>query len=129
MTFYELISQISEILTPETNSFYDYLLHSCDDNGGFLRTRWCRWEKALPDFEMEHQEKVLLCFKSLFREGDSYYQKDDYAVNTLVKLQLFYDNGNIGSGIEWSRELGYCFACIIDLKNKSYTFTEYEPII
>jgi len=129
MTFYELIRQISEILTPETDSFYDYILHSCDDDGGFLRTRWCRWEKTLPDFKVRPQEKTLICFRSPFHEGDAYYQKDDDAVNTLVKMQLFYDNGDIENGIEWSRQLDYCFAYIIDLKNKSYTVTEYEPII
>ena len=91
MTFYELILQISEILTPETNSFYDYILHSCDDNGGFLRTRWCRWEKVLPDFEVQTQEKTLICFRKPFHEGDAYYQKEEYAVHTLVKMQLFYE--------------------------------------
>ncbi|MBR1530295.1 MAG: hypothetical protein IJ642_13505 [Oscillospiraceae bacterium] len=129
MTFYQLIRQISEILTPETDSFYDYVLHSCDDDGGFLRDRWCRWEKILPDFKVCSQEKTLICFRKPFHEGDAYYQEDDYAVHTLVKMQLFYDNGDIEDDIEWSRQLNYCFAYIIDLKNKSYTVTEYEPII
>jgi len=41
MMLHDLLRQVSEILTPETGSFYGYLLHTSDDNGGFLRTRHC----------------------------------------------------------------------------------------
>ena len=35
MTLYELLKQISDIITPDDNSFYRYALHTSDDNGGF----------------------------------------------------------------------------------------------
>lgn len=38
MTLYELIKQVSQILTPQTDDFYNYVLYTSDDNGGFLRT-------------------------------------------------------------------------------------------
>ena len=37
MTLYELLKEISKILTPETDAFYQYALYTSDDNGGFLR--------------------------------------------------------------------------------------------
>ncbi len=40
MTFLELFHKIAEILAGENaETLYDYILHSMDDDGGFLRTR------------------------------------------------------------------------------------------
>ncbi len=42
MTRYEFLHRISEILVPEkSEGFFQYLLHSSDDDGDFLRTRYC----------------------------------------------------------------------------------------
>ncbi len=127
MTLYELIAKVSEILTPETNSFYDYVLHTSDEIG-CLRTRWCRWEKPVRNFTVPEQENVLICFKAPFREGDAYYEEDNHAVNTLVKMQFCYDDAEQEYVLEWSRSLGYCFAYRIDLQQKTYTVTEYSAL-
>jgi len=129
MTLYKLIRQVSEILTPETNSLYEYLLHTSDDDGGFLRTRWCYWGKPVRDFTVHDMDKVLLCFKHPFHEGDAYYERDGEYIETLVKMQLMYYPEDIEANIEWNRQLNYCFVYLIDLKHKTYTMTEYEPIV
>ena len=35
MTLYELLKEISDILTPNDNAFFDYAIYTSDDNGGF----------------------------------------------------------------------------------------------
>lgn len=50
MTLYELLKQISNIITPENDVFYRYAIYTSDDNGGFLRTRYCwRLDKPVKD--------------------------------------------------------------------------------
>ncbi|MGN0691926.1 MAG: hypothetical protein ACI4K7_06235, partial [Oscillospiraceae bacterium] len=62
MQLYELIQKVSDILTPETNAFYTYVLHTSDDDGGFLRTRYCWWDKCVKDRVLDDDDykKVLV---------------------------------------------------------------------
>lgn len=137
MRLYELLKQISDILTPSTHSFYDYMLHTFDDNGGFLRTRFCYREKCLADREVEDLEQVLICFREPFEEGDEYYRKSRFGngeggetPDTLVKMQLFYyDCGDMQREIEWSRLFPYPEACIVNLKEGTYTTEYHEPLL
>ena len=47
MDLHMLLDRVSKILTPNTDYFYTYALHTFDNNGGFLQTRYCWWEKCL----------------------------------------------------------------------------------
>ncbi len=123
MTLYELIQQISEILTPDTNSFYDYVLHTSDDNGGFLRTCYCLRERLTKDRNISDLDKAVVCFREPFSE-EVYKNDTSY---TSMKMQLFYDERDLESNISWSAELGYPFSYIFDLKNKTYSYQKNEP--
>ena len=113
MTLYELIARISAILTPETGSFYQYVLHSSDDNGGFLRTRFCLWDRPVPDREIPPLEGALVCFRKPFCE--------DYGEGTgRVQLQLFYQNQeDNGFYASWSKDMGFGVPYLFDLREKS----------
>ena len=135
MTLYELLEQISDILTPQTHSLYDYMLHTFDDDGGFLRTRYCYSDNPVPDFRVADQDNVLICLRKPFKEGDPYYETERFGENlqyeqknTLVKMQLFYTPDNMEDDIEWSRLFPYPEACIIDLKTKTFEVRHYEPL-
>lgn len=39
MTLYQLLARISDIITPQDDTFFKYAIYTSDDNGGFLRTR------------------------------------------------------------------------------------------
>lgn len=139
MMLHDLLRQVSEILTPETGSFYGYLLHTSDDNGGFLRTRHCWWEKPVKDREIADLDRVLLCFEEIFKEEDSFYvidfedlrEGEIIAVNelspnhkTLVKLELYYDSDQddwVECHIENSRQNGFGYVYLVDLKEKTHT--------
>ena len=133
MRLYELLEQVSDILTPQTHSLYDYMIHTFDNNGGFLRTRYCYWDRPVSDFRIADLCEVLICFRQAFREGDPYYETERYGENlqfeqknTLVEMQLFY-TGNIEDNITWSREFPYPEAYIINLKTKTFEVRHYEP--
>ena len=101
------------------------MLHTFDDNGGFLRTRYCPWEQTVLDLNMRDMDRVLICFRRRFAEGDPYYKGKD--MDTLVKMQLFYGAyDNIDSDIEWSCHLGYTEACVINLKDGTFEWTSYN---
>ena len=133
MRLYELLEQVSEILTPQTHSLYDYMVHTFDENGGFLRTRYCYWDRPVSDFRIADLNEVLICFRQPFREGDPYYETERYGENlqfeqknTLVKMQLFY-TGNIEDNIAWSCQFPYPEAYIINLETKTFEARHYEP--
>ena len=135
MTLYELLKQVSDILTPQTHSLYDYMLHTFDDDGGFLRTRYCYWDRPVPDRPIPALDKVLICFREPFREGDAYYESERYGgdreheqKNTMVKIQLFYASGNMEDDIAWSCQFPYPEACIIDLENGTFEMRHFEPL-
>ncbi len=117
MTLHQLTHRISQTLTPETDSFYDYVLWSSDDNGGFLRTCFRRKRKPLRDRDIQPLEEALVCFREPFAE--------DYGSNdcTYVKLQLFYQydaERNVGHYIRWSRDMGFPVPYLFDLKAGTY---------
>jgi len=124
MTLHGLIKQISAILTPETDSFYDYVLNTSDDDGGFLRTCFCYKSHPLRDREIRDLTGAVVCFLEPFTE---HYTDDGF--DTLVKLQLDYDERRAFSRkdfIEWSWEMGYRFAYIFDLEAKTFRVEEGE---
>ena len=53
MSLYDLLKEISYILTPETHSLYDYMVHTFDDDGVFLRTRYFYWDKPISPWKKE----------------------------------------------------------------------------
>ena len=107
MTLYDLVECISKAITPKTNSLYNYVLHTSDDDGGFLRTRYCYSDKPVKDIEIKNMDKAIVCFRKRFIEGDKYYSDKH---NTLIKMQLFYYCNDIEEDIKWSQSLGYCVA-------------------
>ena len=120
MRLYELLEQVSNILTPRTHSLYEYMLHTFDDDGGFLRTRYCYWEKTLQDFEIEDLKKILICFKNDFKEGETYFENEDTSGKiTKVKMQLFYCEYS-DDDIRWSYELNFSFPYEINLEEKTF---------
>lgn len=127
MTLYELIKQISEILTPETDSFYNYALYTSDDNGGFLRTRYCWWEKPVDNKKLGKKEykKVMVTMGEPFDEKKLTIKED-----TLVKMQITYGvtNATIDDA-EWDIQLGYRYVYIFDLQNKTYALQQGDKLL
>ena len=122
MTLYDLVRKISDIITPDSGAFYDYVLYTSDDNGGFLRTRYCWWETPVKNFNIRMDiRRVLVTSKSPIEEKDL-LDKDE----TKVKMQLTYcDPDASADDAEWDTELGYCYIYIFDLENNTFT-TEYR---
>ena len=102
MTLYELIQKISAILTPDTGYFYEYCMHHCDDDGGFLRSRYCYRDKPLKDCTLrEPKHKAVVCYTS----------------DEMIEEEM-----------EVSCNLGYTISYVFDLDSGTYTIEEREPI-
>lgn len=123
MTRYDLYKHISTILTKKnTNELFDYIIHSMDDNGGFLRSRYYYSDSTLPDMECNEEQKIILV--SLWTPFDfncttNYYDGKE----TLLKMQLFYEIFNEEEFIKtlkWSAAVGFEYPIRVDLENKRY---------
>lgn len=122
MTLHELIRQVSDIVLPN-GGLYEYMLHTFDDNGGFLRTRYCWRDAAVKDFEIGEISSALLAAKNEIRP-EQLTDKE----NARAKFQLTYCM-DFNGDTEWERELGYVFCYVVNLENKSYTLRVEEPLI
>ena len=61
LTLYKLLKEVSSILAKDNaDKLFEYTIHSMDYNGGFLRSRYCYWEKTLTDFECGDDLKTIL---------------------------------------------------------------------
>ena len=127
MTLYELLQKVSVKLSEtQSDAIYEYFIHAMDDNGGFLRTRYCHWDKELKDHKVSDDVKtVLLAMKMPFNfdKEDTFYEMGTGAWEgvklTSLKMQLFYtdmsDEKELQSELEWCNQMGYRFPIIVDL--------------
>ena len=125
MTLYELIKCVSDIITPETNDFYQYVLYTSDDDGGFLRTRYCWWEKPVSDRKLSRQyTRVLVACAREINEKDLVDRE-----GTKLKLQFHYDYANADfDDADWDLLMGYGYLYLFDLTKNEYIMERRECI-
>ncbi|MGN0649710.1 MAG: hypothetical protein ACI4KM_04670 [Oscillospiraceae bacterium] len=122
MTLHELLRRVADIVLPNSG-LYEYMLHTFEDIGGCLRTRYCWLDKELEDYELGSKRFVLLAAADEIRPE----QLTDRE-NTRAKFQLsYYDDCEIDT--EWERELGYCHCYIADIESGKFTLRIEEPLI
>ena len=121
MTLYQLLKQISNIITPENDAFYRYALYTSDDNGGFLRTRYCWWfDRPVKDKELGDGFKTVLLTSKQEINVDNL--KNETA--TLVKMQITYSEKEATiEDADCDIELGYCFVYLFDLAKGTYVMS------
>lgn len=119
MTLYDLILNVSQIITPDTNAFYHYILYTSDDNGGFLRTRYCWSSLPIADRSFRYDyKKIMVTAKSPLTE-EVFVQTPE----TNAKIQFSYGIMNPSiSDAEWDAQLGYRHVYIFDLIKKTYEY-------
>ena len=96
MKTHELYKNIASILTQKNSEeLFDYIVHSMDYHGSFLRSRYCYWENVIPDIDCGEIATVLLSLNQPFdfNESANYYEDIDSPYPfTILKMQLFlYD--------------------------------------
>lgn len=74
---YDFYRKLARILAKDNEEeLFQYIIHSMDDDGGFLRSRYCYWSKELPNQKNGREIKTALVASSeieLKRMG--YYYK------------------------------------------------------
>ena len=113
MTLYGLLRAVSAILTPEDDAFFTYAVHTFDDDGGFLRTRWCWWEdRPLADRPLPGEIRtVLLTARAPIVPEDLRRRPE-----TRAKLQLSYVlTDATAADADWDVAVGYPYVYLIDL--------------
>ena len=126
MILSDLLKKISKHLAPNhSEELYQYLMQTSDDNDGFLRTRYCYWDKPLEDHKVaDNIRTVLICTqrKVDFDNIKTYYEGSEAGDKrrlTRLKLQLFYydlsDEEKRQDGEEWSKHLGYKYPVVVNI--------------
>ena len=132
---YDFYRRIAKILAKDNNdALFDYIVHAMDDDGGFLRSRWCYWEdKTLEDYDQDgviNTALVTLQSPFDFETSKEYYRKDNVTGETItqLKMQLFLrdlSNEEIFTDeVNWSAGVGFSYPIKIDLVNETYEILE-----
>lgn len=128
MTTYEFYRKTARILTSSNeDALFDYIIHSMDDNGSFLRSRYCYWTETLPDMKCGDIQVALFALRSPFdfENSKEYYKYEDGSQTfTRLKMQLFFfdlsDEKRFMEEAEWSAAAGFSYPIKIDLRDMSY---------
>lgn len=131
---YDFYRKVAKILAGENvDALFDYIIHAMDDDGGFLRTRWCYFDKKLPNKKLNADIKTVLI--SLHRPFDfqaskKYYVEDipKDGTETELNMQLFYydlsDKKRFKDDAQWSADVGFFYPIKIDMVNETYEVLE-----
>lgn len=149
MKFYEVLHRTAEILAGENaEKLFDYIIHSMDDDGGFLRTRWKRSEKVLRDADYSDEPKIfLVALRSQFdlKRDTEYYKtntfnaksEDDETITitellTVLKMQIFYvdlsDEEHFINEAEWSSCVGYPYPIRVNIEQGTAEYLDKVEI-
>ena len=137
MTTYEFYKKIAHIVAKENwEIFFEYILFACEDCGMFLRTRFCKGDKALSDIDCGEIETTLIALDRPFDFSNStdYYESPTIE-NPLIKLkmQLFLvdlsDEESFEREVRRSAAIGYNYFIKVNLVNESFEIlSEAETI-
>lgn len=105
MMLYDLLRQISHIITPGSDEFFNYVINTSDNNGGFLRTSY-RWRNnPIRDVGLGYRDyrTVLVTMERPFAEEDLYRK-----TSTYVKMQIDYINTDaVFEDAVWDAQFAY----------------------
>ena len=150
MTLFGALHRTAEILAEENaEKLYDYILHSMDDDVGFLRTRWKRLEDVvLMNANYSDEPKIfLVALRSSFdlKNNTEYYKEETNTFNqksengeqetititeqlTVLKMQIFYDDLSdekaFVSNSEWSACVGYRYPIRVDFEHATAEYLD-----
>lgn len=137
MTAYELCREISDILSEKhSDELFDYIIHSMDDDGGFLRSRFCYWDKTLRDRNVGEVKTALVATQRPFdfENCTDYYFCDvtTGGKSTIMKMQIYYydlsDEKEFAARMRVFANVTFCCPIKVDLVNRSYEILpELEP--
>lgn len=116
MQLHELISEVCEVLRVKGGDLREYMLHTFDDNGGFLRTRYCYLGKELKDKKIGQGYKVVLV------TAETPIEEAEVGTDVVLKMQLNYNTVYATENDAFfDVESGYCYVYLVDLENKTYS--------
>ena len=114
MTLYDLINEVDEAFTPTTHTLKDFIIHTSDNNGGFLRTCYRRKKEPLANIEIGDPDYILIAFQEEYTEDSITLNHNPNGELTKAKLQLCYwTNENIADEVSLYMSLGYIYCYII----------------
>ena len=127
MTAYQLYKRIANILAPKNNrELFDYIVHSMDSCGGFLRSRFCYADVTLPDKRCGEINTVLVALAEPFDWSSAEYCEQGGSQNpkTVLKMQIYLCDLSDGDKFRFAAEscasVGYEYPIRIKLDEKKY---------
>lgn len=120
MQLHELIKALSDIITPKSGKFNEYVLHTSQDNADFIRTREKWSEEVLPDKQIKDGYKGVIVTTAEPLEVSQLVKTEDL-VNP-IHMQISYGDTEVHlENAIWDITMGYQYIYIFDLETNTYS--------
>lgn len=133
---YDFYRKLARILAKENSEeLFNYIIHAMDDNGGFLRSRYCYWSKELPNRKVDKEfKRVLVALDNPFdlMSSTNYYEDDDVhqGSSTVLKMQIVYselsEDEKFADAVKWSADDGFPYPIKVDIVNEIVEYCEQQ---
>lgn len=128
MTTYEFYKSIAHIVAKENwKDLLEYIIYTCDDCGTFLRSRFSKGAKSLPDVVLGNISTTLIALNHPFDFSNStdYYESPTIENPlTKLKMQLYLvdlsDDESFNREVRRSAATGYNYFIKVNLINESF---------
>ena len=74
--FYEILNMLNGYFTPTSTEFFDYCLTTLDKHNSFLRSRFCKRDEPLEDYDISYGIEWVLCAFNVSFEDSHFVSKD-----------------------------------------------------
>ena len=95
---YEILKMLNGYFTPDSTEFFDYCVNTLDKHSSFLRSRFCKRDEPLEDYDINYGIDWVLCAFNVPFEDSHFVFKD----MSKLKMQLVFD---YESKLEYDKEL------------------------
>ena len=92
LKLYDILKVLNGYFTPDSTDFFYCCVNTLDSQHHFLRSRFCKRDEPLKDFELSPDINRVLCVFSIpFDATNMRYKKDifPYPV-TVLKMQIVF---------------------------------------
>lgn len=120
MQLHELIKALSDIITPKSGKFNEYVLHTSQDNADFMRTREKWSDEVVPDKQIKDGYKGVIVTTAEPLEVSQLVKTEDL-VNP-IHMQISYGDTEVHlENAIWDITMGYQYIYIFDLETNTYS--------
>ena len=108
---YEILKMLNGYFTPDSTVFFDYCVNTLDKHNSFLRSRFCKRDVPLDDYDISSDIICVLCAFNIPSDISL------VEVNNILQFKMqivFCKENELESEIELCKNLGFTYGYLLN---------------